>query len=74
MKRREFISLLGVSAAVWPLAARAQQPTVPVIGLLYGGEAQARVLAPFRQGLRETGYTEGHNIKIEYRLAEGRYD
>ena len=71
MRRREFISLIG-GAVAWPLAARAQQPAMPV--MLYAGEAQARVLAPLRQGLSETGYIEGDNIKIEYRWAEGRYD
>ncbi len=74
MRRREFIALLGGSTAAWSLAVRAQQPAMPVIGFMYGGEAQARVLAPFRQGLNETGYIEGRNVKIEYRWAESRYD
>ena len=74
IQRREFIATIGGAAAVWPLKSRAQQPTMPVIGLLHGGEAQARVWAPLRQGLSETGYIEGDNIKIEYRWAEGRYD
>jgi putative tryptophan/tyrosine transport system substrate-binding protein len=70
--RREFVGLLG-GAAAWPRAARAQQPSMPVIGFMYGGEAQTRVLAPFRQGLNETGYIEDRNVKIEYWWAEGRY-
>src|SRR5262249_6598335 len=75
IRRRKFLATLG-GAAAWPLAARAQQSAMPVVGWLgsESREAENPRIIPFRQGLEEAGYGEGQNLKIEYRLAEGRYD
>jgi putative ABC transport system substrate-binding protein len=75
MRRREFIAGLG-SAAAWPLAARAQQPTMPVIGFVSGGSAIAftAYVSAFRKGLSESGYVDGHNATVEYHWLEGQYD
>ena len=77
MRRREFISLIGgVAATGWPFAARAQQPSLPVVGLLdtRSSEGMASRLAGFRQGLKEVGFTDGENATLVYRWAENRVD
>jgi putative ABC transport system substrate-binding protein len=75
MRRREFIAGLG-SAAVWPIAARAQQSTIPVVGVVHSGSAEALAgyAAAFRKGLGEIGYVEGQNLTVEYHWLEGQHD
>jgi len=76
MKRRAFIMLLGGAAAAWTLAARAQQPVMPIVGLVSprSPEDSARLGAGFRKALSETGYIEGQNVMVEYHWVEGQYD
>jgi len=74
MRRREFITLLGGAGAGWPLAARAQQSAMPVVGVLSGLQIPPHLVEAFRQGLGEIGYVEGHNLTFEYRSASGDYD
>src|SRR2546429_8595469 len=73
MKRREFITLLG-GAVAWPLAARAQQPLMPVVGWLGSGSAEPLLIAALHRGLREAGFIDGRNVAFEYRWANGEYE
>ncbi len=76
MRRREFITAFGSAAAAWPLAARAQQPALPVVAFIREGSADnnARYVDAFRKGLAEAGYSDGQNVAVEYHWLEGQYD
>src|SRR5262245_59074500 len=76
MRPREFVTLLGGAATAWPIAARAQQRALPMVGFIRDGSAEAntRYAAAFRKGLNETGYIEGQNVSVEYHWLEGQYD
>ena len=76
IRRREFLAALGSAAAAWPLAARAQQPAVPVVGFVSGmsSSASERQAAAFLEGLSETGCLEGQNVAVEYHWLNGQYD
>src|SRR5258707_15323039 len=74
ISRREFISLLGGTAATWPLAARAQQPLMPVVGWLGSGLAEPLLIAALHRGLRDAGFIDRQNVALEYRWANGEYE
>jgi putative tryptophan/tyrosine transport system substrate-binding protein len=74
MNRRKVITVLGAVAGTWPLAARTQQPAMPAIGYVSSASADASYMTAFRQGLADLGYTEGRNVAIEFRWAEGKFE
>jgi putative ABC transport system substrate-binding protein len=74
VRRRDFIRVIASSTAVWPLATRAQQPAMPVVGFVSAGSSDAPLAAAFRKGLNEAGYVEGQNVTVEYHWLEGQFD